>query len=772
MAKKIKLTNQDDNFTGGKQDEIINARGGDDSVSGGRGNDVINGGAGNDVLKGGADDDTLNGGADNDVLLGGSGDDTLNGGLGENTLDGGLGDDTAIIEGNYADATITVDGDGFKIVTAGGTTTVKNVELFKFADGTKTADQLIVAGKTFALTSALDNISGTASDDLVAGSVDGTVNSTFTTGDLVDGNDGIDTLRVAITAGTTVLPSLSDVEIFEVTATAANTVNLVSSTGITDFVVQSSSAVTQFDAIAAIADVAVNNVLAGGGITLNYAAGTIAGTTDVQKIALNGAAVAVAGGPITANGIETFDITATGANNTALLGDKLASVKVAGAGTLTTTFAATTLTSYDASASTGAQTVTFTGASAVAVKGGTADDTFTFGATFTSADTVDAGTGADTVSLDGGNFSVAGNDTLKGLIALKGVETLVFTGGTGATIDNSTLTNTEIKTFVLNTTVADTINNAIAANVYAFGTANAGTSTFALKAGETTLNLELRGTTTADADADNLTVTGGATTVNIASKGLSTGASGFADGDGVYNTGNSNDLGLVTAPVNTTFKVTGDAHTTATLAAVATFDASALTGDLWLWGSAGNDTLKGGKGANEIDGKGGVDTIDISASTAKVDLIDTDGNDLSANRDSIIGFTAGAGGDHLGIDIANTTAATLATAAPVVTTTASTVGAFLAATDILEFEVANIGTSLGDGSANSLDGTNLDALLDITTAVAGDEGYVVAYQNGNAYVYHVDSGADTNVTAGEANLIAEIKGVAVGALTAENFDFV
>ena len=73
----------------------------------------------------------------------------------------------------------------------GSPTTVKNVELFQFADGTKSADDLIVSGKTFTLTTALDNVAGTASDDLIAGNVSA-LGSTFQTGDIITGNDGKD----------------------------------------------------------------------------------------------------------------------------------------------------------------------------------------------------------------------------------------------------------------------------------------------------------------------------------------------------------------------------------------------------------------------------------------------------------------------------------------------------------------------------------------------------------------------------------------------------
>jgi len=235
--KKTKLTNDDDVFKGKGADDIVLAKGGDDSVSGGGGNDKLNGGAGNDVLKGGGGDDTLNGGEGNDILLGGTGDDRLAGGTGDNTIDGGEGDDTVVLTGNFADAVVTKDGDGYKIVTADGTTTIKNVELVQFADGTKTIDEIEGedSGDTFTLTTALDNVTGTSGNDLIAGNVTAAATTSFQTGDIIDGADGDDTLRIATDTAGTVLPSISNVENVEFTNVAALTLNLLNSSGVKNF---------------------------------------------------------------------------------------------------------------------------------------------------------------------------------------------------------------------------------------------------------------------------------------------------------------------------------------------------------------------------------------------------------------------------------------------------------------------------------------------------------------------------------------------------------
>lgn len=163
MAKKpnkIVLDNEDNVRSFGKEDDKVLAKGGNDEISGGGGNDILKGGDGNDVLKGGNGNDKLIGGKGDDILLGGKGDDILNAKKGNDSVDGGKGDDTVVLSGNFADAQITKEGDAFKIVTAEGTTIVKNVELFRFADKIVEADDLIAPSSDVFLTEKADNVTG------------------------------------------------------------------------------------------------------------------------------------------------------------------------------------------------------------------------------------------------------------------------------------------------------------------------------------------------------------------------------------------------------------------------------------------------------------------------------------------------------------------------------------------------------------------------------------------------------------------------------------
>ena len=772
--KKTKLTNDDDVFKGKGADDIVLAKGGDDSVSGGGGNDKLNGGAGNDVLKGGGGDDTLNGGEGNDILLGGTGDDRLAGGTGDNTIDGGEGDDTVVLTGNFADAVVTKDGDGYKIVTADGTTTIKNVELVQFADGTKTIDEIEGedSGDTFTLTTALDNVTGTSGNDLIAGNVTAAATTSFQTGDIIDGADGDDTLRIATDTAGTVLPSISNVENVEFTNVAALTLNLLNSSGVKNFISNGSTDATKIDNQDAIATIALKSTTTNASdFTLNYAVAAVAGTTDVQSLALttNGTKVAAGitySGDVTVNGVETFAVTSTGDNFVgALAGDALKTVTVEGAGMLDVdTLLATTVTTFDASKATGAVSVGFAAGADVTATGGAGDDYFEFGAGLTVKDVVDAGAGTDTVGLTGADFTAVGNAAqLAGINGLKGVEGLYFNGAT--TINRATLTNTELKTFTFTGAGADVINSALAADIYAFDSGNSGNATFTMKAGETTLNIQLNADILPAFDDAVIGAlnTGTAGTVNIAS----TGASATA--------GNVNSIGAVTNAANSTFVVTGDANTTITsFAAAVTLNASALTGNLAADLSAGNDTYIGSKGVNTVEGGTGIDSINLTASTGKVDTVNLFDVLTDADRDAITGFTSGAGGDKIQLDAADTDGTGVAGGAPTFQEIGTNVGTatVIAATDVLEFAFDLAGTGLGDGSANSLDGTNLLAAVGtLNVADAGDNGYIVAYQGGNAYLYHFDEAdAATTVQADEIELIATLSGVAVGSVVAANFE--
>ncbi|MFD2173097.1 M10 family metallopeptidase C-terminal domain-containing protein [Rhodobacter lacus] len=86
-------------------------------------------------------EDVLSGSGD-DRITGNSADNLIDAGAGNDTVNGGGGTDTAVIAGTHTAATITVQSNGLKIVSADGTDLFTNVEYFQFSDGTYSYDAL------------------------------------------------------------------------------------------------------------------------------------------------------------------------------------------------------------------------------------------------------------------------------------------------------------------------------------------------------------------------------------------------------------------------------------------------------------------------------------------------------------------------------------------------------------------------------------------------------------------------------------------------------
>lgn len=607
MAKKpIKLTNDDDVFKGKNASETIIAKGGDDSVSGGGGNDTIKGGAGNDVLKGGAGDDTLNGGAGNDILLGGAGDDRLVGGKGTDTVDGGVGDDTIVFTGNFADAKVTAaTGGGYVIEALDGTkTTVKNVELFTFADGTVTTAQLDekitgTTGQTFVLTSSVDNFAGTTGDDtFIAG--DSAGNATLSAGDVLTGSDGADILNIINTAGVLNgagfgLATISGIETVNFTAGAtAQTLNVSGNADVTAVWAKGGT-----DSVITLAKTQTAGIT--GTVTATaaqtFAFTSVAGAADSINLSLNAAVIAANGVKI--DSIETINVAATGASTLTAFDSDATKLVVTGDGSVDFgTLTASVVTEIDASANKGGFTADNSAAAAAVEKitGGDGNDVYTTNfANVTKDDIINLGAGTDTLAFaDATNLSASA----AALAGVSGVETLKVTGAGGAFLVNADLLTQT--TFVQDSANAFTGTNFGSADKLVVGDVALAASTVAMKLGQTTFNLGLEGSKTAASDASaGITVTG-ASTVNVDSSGFADVATPNlldlnTDGNGTINITGAKDL---TLDLTVNAGVTG-----------LTVAASAFTGKLDVTGSANGDSIVAGAAADTIEGGAGVDTV-------------------------------------------------------------------------------------------------------------------------------------------------------------------
>lgn len=158
----------------------------DDIITGTSGNDTLNGTARADQIDGGLGNDTINGLFGNDTIVGGGGNDRIDGGAGIDDLDGGPGIDTL----TYASASdYTLVAAGWTVDLSLGTATngfaVERVVNFEYVTGSIFNDRLIGS-------SVDNNFDGGAGDDYMDG---GKGDDKFAGGsgnDLMIGGTGVD----------------------------------------------------------------------------------------------------------------------------------------------------------------------------------------------------------------------------------------------------------------------------------------------------------------------------------------------------------------------------------------------------------------------------------------------------------------------------------------------------------------------------------------------------------------------------------------------------
>ena len=200
-------TDDDDNISATRWDDVIYGNGG---------NDTLNGGTGNDVLYGDAGDDTLNGNEGNDTLVGGKGDDNLNGGYGSDTYiynlgdgfdsisDSGEGNTIQFGEGIHLDNLTFTRADDNLIITINEDKT-QGIQLYNFffnssyknytltfADGS--SKNLLNTGLTLQQTNGDESVSATSYDDIIYGNGGNDTLSGGSGDDILNGGAGNDTL--------------------------------------------------------------------------------------------------------------------------------------------------------------------------------------------------------------------------------------------------------------------------------------------------------------------------------------------------------------------------------------------------------------------------------------------------------------------------------------------------------------------------------------------------------------------------------------------------
>lgn len=362
------------------------------------------------------------------------------------------------------------------------------------------------------------------------------------------------------------------------------------------------------------------------------------------------------------------------------------------------------------------------------------DVTVRTAAASTAKVTVVTGEGADTVTFGGSTAAGANLSINTGA----GADTLKLDNATDLTLGTVTLAG--IETIV--------INNANSAVNAKFQAATLSGQSYAIK-----------GSAAAGGADTGFTVTGKAETTTIDLSGLVI----------------SRD---VSSNVNS---VTIDASTAAQGVSITGTNVKDL-----IAGSAHNDTITVSKGGSVITAGAGNDTINITQSVADQAQDTIVFNSAATNgQDKIIGFKTGT--DKLAIQAADTTAATAAGNAAAVAgdvagslVTSAANFDLAAVTDTTGSDVIELSLALTSNGnlANAIDGSELlKALSTSATAAAtgltvdanADKFYLVAYQAGNAYLFHVDAGADSVAVANEIKLVGTLEGITAGSLVAVDF---
>lgn len=207
----VEVSGGDDIFIGSAYADTLSGRTGWDWLDGGDGDDVIDGGGDDDVLLGRGGSDRMLGGSGDDYLAGGDGDDYfydanrtwgLYGGDGDDVLVGGGGTDS--LYGDNGDDVFIVDQDGGATWDAlTGQAGSDTLSYERFTSGVY-VDFATLGGWSWdptakyiygdAIAGSMENVTGSAYNDVILGDAGNNVLSGLGGDDYFDGRDGNDTL--------------------------------------------------------------------------------------------------------------------------------------------------------------------------------------------------------------------------------------------------------------------------------------------------------------------------------------------------------------------------------------------------------------------------------------------------------------------------------------------------------------------------------------------------------------------------------------------------
>ena len=700
--------------------------------------------------------------------------------IAQNILDGASGTDATIITNKLAVAkafTAEIDTASEVVAYAGSTAaTSARTLLATVTDTTVTASFDVatsvasivttanatpaVAGQTLNLTTAVDSITGGDGADAITGTAPyagGSVaaSGTYDAGDIVDGAAGTDIFTLTASGSSlspdTITPTLLNVETvhfknYETDGTNDLTLDLS--------LADSSLATVKVTAVNSTSDTTVTNVGSAtmafehggkGDLVVTYATGVTSGVEDAASVTFNDVgASATATSSLQTTGIETLNLTSSGAANFATLHatSDVTGVTVAGDQALTLVIADSGVTSFDASAATGVinvDTSAITLSNLTSIEGGTG-----------TADVLHV---KEAIEVTG---STAGTNSL---FYASGFET-VNVHDAAVTIGLTT-NGSGITTWDLDDDAGTSAQQVLTLNVdYDQAT------TVKLGAADDVVNSANVALTLNMASDDLLAgtaITGGTgtDTLNVTAKGgtsVLTNVTGVEQINVLAGSAGTEVVSITTtadAAITALKTLTVDASALISTSATMTFDASAetdgyvhvtggaaidnLTGGALadtLLGGAGNDILDGGAGNDTLSGGAGAD--DITAGTGDDTITGGAGDDtitMAGNLTAADTIDGGDGTDTL--EVTSVSAAVLASVSNVETlavTGASTVSLSsdlsFATIDLTNTSAQNLTfatgytaattVNLGGTAGNSVDTivntANIDLTIDSTDA--------------------------------------------------------
>jgi len=559
----------------------------------------------------------------------------------------------------------------------------------------------------------------------------------------------------------------------------------------------------------------VNVTVAGAGTADAVTATITSATADavvlngVETLTLTSAAPSVSGADMTAASLDTN-------------GNKLV---ILGTNDVTITAVATADTgndsgTIDASGLVGALTITGTETDeALDVLGGTGSNVVNLDAVATDV-TYTGGAGADTVTADNttGDATILTDNGVNSVTAA-GITTgtTVVQGGSG--VDTITIGGSaNITTGTINIQSAGgndaiTVNSAggtlAGATIYVDGGAGddsithtaalvtTAASTLTVKGGDGTDTLTLADNTlltlgTIDLDVDVIQLSNTADLLNATFQASDMSGKTFTmKADGTATTGftviaaaSTSTIDLSTLTIDQTISkgVTGVGIDGATAGTTAMTITGTLTADTISGGTKG-DTITGGNGIDTITAGAGADTIILTETTANQVADEVVLSARATNgKDTIKGFKVGTDNINLVNAEDTTTEASISIEALAVSLVTGAAAYAFATTTLDTTDGANIAEIVVTLSSNgdldtATDGTELFKALSTSATLAATSitldtnasGYMIAYQDGNAYLYAVDAGANATLTAAEMTLVAVLEDITAGALTAGDF---